>query len=402
MPTALKERFYDRVVREHFAENRQMLFLSGPRQCGKTTIAKSLSDVYLNWDDSSVRTAVLAGQKTTVERFGLDRLADRRLVVAFDEIHKYPRWKGFLKGLFDVYGDPLAVIATGSAKMNVYKRGGDSLMGRYFPYRMHPLSVAELLDTSVPGEGLVRPPRPLPDTEWRALIEFGGFPEPFVRRDRRFSNRWAALRFEQMMLDDVRTFTQVQELEQIRLLAEILSRRSGEQLVWNSLAADVSADPKSAKKWTAALEHLYFGFLVRPWTRNVSDSIRKTPKWYLRDWSRIEDPGKRNETVAACHLLKAVEAWTDLGFGNFALWYVRDKRKREVDFLVSRDDKPWFLVEAKTSDRRPSDALVHFHGTLRTEHAFQLVFEAPHVKADCFARKAPVAVPARTLFSQLV
>ena len=104
MPTALKERFYDRVVREHFAENRQMLFLSGPRQCGKTTIAKSLSDVYLNWDESSVRTAVLAGQKATVERFGLDRLADRRLVVAFDEIHKYPRWKGFLKGLFDAVG----------------------------------------------------------------------------------------------------------------------------------------------------------------------------------------------------------------------------------------------------------------------------------------------------------
>jgi hypothetical protein len=116
---------------------------------------------------------------------------------------------------------------------------------------------------------------------------------------------------------------------------------------------------------TELLEYLYFGFQVRPWTRNISDALRKTPKWYLRDWSQIDDPGKRNETLAACHLLKAVEAWTDLGYGNFALWYVRDKRKREVDFLVTRDGKPWFLAEAKTSGTRISPSLAAFAKPLK-------------------------------------
>lgn len=402
MKTPYKNRVYDTIVREHLADNRQMAFLSGPRQCGKTTLAKTLADTYLNWDDADVRAAVVAGQRATDQRFGLTALADRRRVVVFDELHKHPRWKSFLKGFFDLYGEELAVIATGSARMNVYKRGGDSLMGRYFPYRMHPLSVAELLDVSIPPESLIRPPRPLPDGEWEALLDFGGFPEPFVRRTRRFSSRWAAMRMEQLMLEDVRTLAQVHELELVRLLAEILSRRSGEQLVWSSLAADLSADPKSAKKWTELLEYLYFGFQVRPWTRNLSDALRKTPKWYLRDWSQIDDPGKRNETLAACHLLKAVEAWTDLGYGNFALWYVRDKRKREVDFLVTRDSKPWFLAEVKTSETRISPSLAAFAKTLKTPHAFQIVFDAPFVNADCFSRTDPVAVPARTFFSQLV
>ena len=402
MTQPYQRRFYESVIREHLEENRQMVFLSGPRQCGKTTLAQTLSDTYLNWDDASVRAAVLAGQRETASRFGLDALSTARRVAVFDELHKYPRWKAFLKGFFDLYGSRLGIIATGSAKMNVYKRGGDSLMGRYFPYRMHPLSVAELLDVSLPPETLVRSPRELPASEWDALLEFGGFPEPFMRRNRRFSVRWADLRMEQLMLDDVRTLTQVHELEQIRLLTEILSRRSGDQLVWSSLAADLSADPKSAKKWTEILEYLYFGFEVKPWTRNVSDSLRKMPKWFLRDWSGIADSGKRHETMAACHLLKAVEAWTDLGLGRFALWYVRDKQKREVDFLVSRDGNPWFLAEVKTSETRLSPTLAHFQKALGTKHAFQIVFDMPYVAADCFSRTDPVAVPARTFFSQLV
>ncbi len=237
----------------------------------------------------------------------MDKLSSGKRVVVFDEVHKYPRWKGFLKGFFDVYGKGMKIIATGSAKMNVYKRGGDSMMGRYFPYRMHPFSVAELLDASLPDETLVRRPRPIEDVDWSALVEFGGFPEPFTRRNRRFSVRWAALRMEQLMLEDIRTLTQVQELEQIRILAEILANRSGEQIVYDSLARDISVDPKTAKKWTGVLKYLYYGFEVRPWFSNVENSIRKMPKWYLRDWSRIEDVGKRCETMAACHLLKAVD-----------------------------------------------------------------------------------------------
>ena len=402
MSTHTRKRVYEAIIRGHLAENRQMVFLSGPRQCGKTTLAESIGTDYLNWDDADVRAAVTAGQKEVVRRYGLDQLSADERVVVFDELHKYPKWKGFLKGFFDVYGGSAKIIATGSAKMNVYKRGGDSMMGRYFPYRMHPLSVAELVDVSLPGESLVRMPQPVDESEWEALVDFGGFPEPFTRRNRRFHSRWSYLRMEQLMLEDIRTLTQVQELEQIRVLAEILANRSGEQIVYDSLARDASIDPKTAKKWIGTLKYLYYGFEVRPWFRNVENSIRKTPKWYLRDWSRIGDAGNRFETMAACHLLKAVEAWTDLGYGNFELHYLRDKQKREVDFLVSRDGRAWFIAEVKASDTHLSAGLGHYQLATGARHAFQIVFDEPFVKADCFARTDPVVVPARTFLSQLV
>ena len=245
-----RKRVYEAIILEHLADNRQMVFLSGPRQSGKTTLAKSIGTDYLNWDDADVRMAVAAGQNETVRRFGLDRLSDGKPIAVFDELHKYPKWKSYLKGFFDLYGERMKIIVTGSAKMDIYKRGGDSMMGRYFPYRMHPLSVAELIDVSIPDDALIRSPRAIDDAEWSSLLEFGGFPEPFTRRNRRFSVRWSDMRMDQMMLDDIRTLTQVQELEQIRIMAEILANRSGEQLVYDSLARDVSVDPKTAKKWT--------------------------------------------------------------------------------------------------------------------------------------------------------
>lgn len=204
------------------------------------------------------------------------------------------------------------------------------------------------------------------------------------------------------MVDDLRTLTKVQELEQIRIMAELLANRSGEQLVYDSIARDVSIDPKTAKKWTGVLKYLYFGFEVRPWFRNIENSIRKTSKWYLRDWSRIGDAGSRYETMAACHLLKAVDAWTDLGYGRFELFYLRDKQKREVDFLVSRDGQPWFIAEVKSSDTHLSSNLGHYQRATGARHAFQVVFDEPFVDADCFSRQDPVVVPARTFFSQLV
>ena len=399
-----RTRLYETILRDHFAENRQMAFLSGPRQSGKTTVAETLGDVYLDWDEDDVRAAVVSGQKTVAERAGLDRAAAAaaRPLVVFDEIHKYGRWKTFLKGFFDVWGKKCRVLATGSARMDVYKRGGDSLMGRYFPYRMHPFSVAELLDTSLPGERLVRAPRELPAEDWAALLEFGGFPEPFSRRSRRFSARWNRLRDEQLLRDDVRDLSRVAELGQLSILAELLRNRSGEQIVYRSLAGEVKADEKTVKSWVGVLESLYYGFEVRPWFRNVENAIRKTPKWFLRDWARVADPGKRFETMVACHLLKAVEGWTDLGYGEFGLHYVRNKQKREVDFLVSHDQEPWFLVEAKTSDGSPTDALHDYQEALGAAHAFQVVRNAPFAALDCFAERGPVSVPALTFLSQLL
>ena len=402
MNTRQYPRLYKTMADSHLKSYRQMVFLSGPRQVGKTTIGESLGDLYLSWDDSNARRIIQEGQRAVFDKYDLGMAAERDKTVVFDEIHKYSRWKQFLKGFYDLYGKQLRIVATGSAKMDVYKKGGDSMMGRYFPYRMHPFSVAELLDVSLPGEKLVRAPRRLEDAEWNALVRFGGFPDPFSKRDTRFSHRWNSLRFDQLTTTDMRDLTKIDQLDVLASLARILSLRSGEQLVYKNLGRDVGVDEKTAKAWIKALKHLYFGFEVKPWFRNVENSIRKMPKWYLRDWANVSDEGKRAETFIACHLLKAVEGWTDLGYGDFELGYLRDKTKREVDFIVVRDGEPWFLVEAKKSDTGLSGNLDHFQRQTGARHAFQVVVDAEYVDRDCFSYNQPIVVPARTFLSQLL
>ena len=402
METKSYRRIYETILANHIGKYRQMVLLSGPRQVGKTTLGETLSGICLNWDDDDVKRTIMSGQSETVKRYGLAGMSETDKVVVFDEIHKYARWKQFLKGFYDVYGRNVRIVATGSAKMDVYKKGGDSMMGRYFPYRMHPFSVAELMDVTIPGDGLIRRPRELAKDEWDALVRFGGFPDPFVKRDARFSRRWQSLRFEQLTRIDVRDLTRVAELDQLAALARILSLRSGEQLVYKNLGNEVGVDEKTAKKWVKTLKGLYFGFEVRPWFRNVENSIRKTPKWFVRDWSMVEDVGKRAETMVACHLLKAVECWTDLGFGEFSLNYLRNKRKQEVDFIVARDNVPWFLVEVKNADETLSDALALYQGQTGAKHALQVVLESEYVNRSCFDYTTPVVVPAKTFLSQLV
>ena len=188
----------------------------------------------------------------------------------------------------------------------------------------------------------------------------------------------------------------------IGILGQLLGERSGEQLVMANLAQDVGVAPNTIRSWIEVLCSLHVGFLVRPWFRNVASSLRKEPKWFLRDWSEIADEGKRFETLVACHLLKAVEAWTDLGHGQFELRYLRDKQKREVDFLVVRDGQPWFLVEAKLADTALGKNLAYFQQQTRASHAFQIVRDLPFVASDAFERRDPVVVPACTLLSQWV
>lgn len=155
------------------------------------------------------------------------------------------------------------------------------------------------------------------------------------------------------------------------------------------------------RKWISTLNSLFFGFSVRPWSKHVANAIRKTPKWYLRDWSTIEDIGKRNETMVACHLLKAVELWTDIGMGNYDLYYIRDKQKREVDFLVVKDGIPWFLVEVKTGSTKLAPALGIMQQRVGAQHAFQVVFDLPYESVDSLQYKEPVVISARTFLSQL-
>lgn len=394
-------RVYQTMIESHLKNYRQMVFVSGPRQVGKTTMCEAVASTYLSWDDEDVRRAIQSGQRVVADKYALNVAAESEKILVYDEIHKYSKWKQFLKGFYDLYGKDLRIVATGSAKMDVYKKGGDSMMGRYFPYRMHPLSVAELLDVSIPDERIVRSPKMLPDDEWTALVRFGGFPDPFVNRDIRFSRRWNSLRFEQLLKTDMRDLTRISELDQLSALAEILSNRSGEQLVYKNIGCDLGVDEKTAKNWVKTLKYLYLGFEVRPWFRNIENSIRKMPKWYLRDWANIQDEGKRAETFIACHLLKAVEGWTDLGYGEFSIGYLRDKSRREVDFVVTRDGIPWFLVEVKKSDTSLSEALGFFQKRTGAAHAFQVVMDAEYGEYDCFSIHSPRVVSARTFLSQL-
>lgn len=378
-----------------------MIFFSGPRQVGKTTIARQAGTVYLDWDNRNHQQLIVKGPDAVAAHCRLDVAAEKPVVVVFDELHKFSRWKNFLKGFFDTYEERCRIVVTGSAKMDVYRRGGDSLMGRYFPYRLHPFSVGELLRPEMSKE-LIASPSELPEELWDGLLFHGGFPEPFVKQDNRFSTRWRALRNERLFEEDLRDLTRIQELSLLEVLARILADRSSEQLVYANLAADVQVAPNTLKSWVNTLVSTYYGFLVRPWFRNVSKALRKEPKWYLRDWSGIKDAGARAETLVACHLLKAVDYWTDQGFGNFELRYLRDKQKREVDFLVVRDDQPWFLVEVKQSDVALSPSLQHFQQQTGAAHAFQVVLDLPYVNVDCFQYHQPVVVSAKTLLSQLI
>ena len=396
-----RPRLYTAILRDHLNRHRQMALVAGSRQVGKTTTCRALADDYLNWDNTDDRRELLRGPASLAVRLGLDRLRARPSIVVFDELHKHAKWKTLLKGFFDTYGGRARILVTGSSRLDVFRRGGDSLMGRYLLYHMHPWSVAESIRTSLPEREL-RAPAEIPDVEWNALWEHGGFPEPFLRRDSRFSRRWRSLRRDQLSREDVRDLARITDLGTMETLMQILAERSAQPLVYANLAGEVQVAVDTAKRWTGLLTGIHYGFLVRPWFKNVSRALRKEPKWFLRDWSGVDDDGARAETFVACHLLKAVEGWTDLGFGDFELRYLRDKQKREVDFLVVRDRKPWFLVEAKLSDTHLSSSLAYYQQQTKAPHAFQVVLNLSYEPADCFAAHRPVVVPARTFLSQLL
>ena len=400
----LIQRIYDTILAEHLSQHRQMALVSGPRQVGKTTTCRSHADSYTNWDNTDDQTSILAGPAAMAKQLGLDKLRDQPPVAMFDELHKYARWKQFLKGFYDTYADRVGVLVTGSSRLDTYRRVGDSLMGRYLLYHMHPFSVAETLHRELPDpDRIVRLPKKPKAADFDALLEHGGYPEPFLKRDPRFTRRWQTLRTQQLLREDLRDLTQVQQIDQISVLARMLASRSGSQIIFSNLAKDVRVSVDTVRRWVDTLNSLHHGFLIKPWFKNVSRSLRKEPKWFLRDWAEVEDQGSRAETFVGCHLLKAVDGWNDLGLGKFQLAYLRDKEKREVDFVVIRDGKPWFLAEVKQGETSISPALRVFQEQVKAPFAFQVVIEMDYVDADCFAKpQGPIAVPARTFLSQLI
>jgi len=401
------QRLYSKQISAELFQNRQMLFVSGPRQVGKTTLSKQLcqnhNGHYLNWDDVDHRQLILAGTNTLISTLGLDQLRAEKPLLVFDELHKYRHWKDFLKGFYDRYEQQLHILVTGSARLDIFNKGGDSLMGRYFHLRMHPLTVREICDQPIDSEQLIQPPQAIAAEHFAQLYQFGGFPEPFIKANPRFSLRWHNLRLKQLIQEDIRDGANVQELAQLEVLSRLLSAQAGQVTRYATLATQIRVSVDTIRRWLETLESFYFCFRIRPWSTNIASSLRKEPKTYLWDWSLISDSGIRAENFVASHLLKAVHWWNDLGMGDFELYYLRTKDQKEVDFLVVKNGQPWFLVEVKFSENAALNAnLAWFQAKTGAEHAFQVCLQMPFVPVNCFSTTAPVKVPAQTLLSQLI
>ena len=319
---------------------KKMVFLGGPRQSGKTTLAKKLlqkaglseSKWYFNWDDKSDKARILRGEFP----------AGKGLLV-LDEIHKYARWRGLLKGLFDKRRNELRILVTGSARLDHYRKGGDSLQGRYHYYRIHPLSYAEL-----PG----RSPSVLRD-----LLRLGGFPEPYFSASPREARRWSREYAMRVIEEDLVSLENVKEVSLLEALATALPERVGSPLSVNALREDLQVSHQTVSRWLIMLENLYMIFRVPPFTGSLLRSVKKEAKHYHFDWSLIQDPGIRFENLVACHLLKWCHFQQDYEGRNLRLHFYRDIDGREVDFVLAENGKPVELIECKKSDRATPKSL---------------------------------------------
>lgn len=401
-------RYLEEVLHEHLSTLRQMVFLSGPRQVGKTTLARSTTSSltnssYFNWDNVDHRELILQGLRGIIDSMDLERALEENTFAVFDELHKYTHWRDFLKGLYDTYPSFRALVS-GSASLAVFSRGGDSLRGRYFLYHLHPFSVAELNGPSNDvSTRIIQAPKKLPQEQWEALLRFGGFPEPFFNSSESFFERWRVSSRDQLIREEIRDLTSVRELSQIEFLAIQIRQQVSQLSSYSTFARTTKCSVDTIRRWIEILESLYYCFRVSPWHTNVVRSLRKVPKYYLWDWAQVDDPHARAENLVASALAKAVQFWVDTGQGSYALHFLRDKEKREVDFVVVRENRPWFLVEVKTSLSSPlSSSLKYFHDQLGTVHAFQVAMDADFIERDCFEYRTPVIVPAKTFLAQLV
>jgi uncharacterized protein len=365
----LKNRYLtDEIIAD--LSDRKMVFIGGPRQVGKTTLANTLiaskfkKTAYLNWDNRSDRKAILSGVWP----------GDAQLI-CLDEIHKYGKWKSFIKGEYDKHKDRFQFILTGSARMDVFRKGGDSLQGRYHFYRLHPFSVAELLglkNSITPFQELV-----LPDIHagslFSELFHFGGFPEPFTKQNDRVLRRWHNEKIDRMFREDIQDITVIRDLGSMKLLSDLLPGRVGSLLSTNAIREDLEVSFRAVSHWLDVLETFYYHFRVYPYTGKVIASLKKEPKLYLWDWTEIPDEPVRLENMVASHLLKLVHYLHDFEGYEAGLHFLRDLTKREVDFLVTVDNKPWFAVEVKTQDVSPARTLTLFKEKWKLPFCYQVV-----------------------------
>lgn len=363
----LKNRYLTSYILEDLED--KMVFIGGPRQVGKTTLCGNLVAAhfiyaYFNWDNRADRKTITASSWP----------ADVDLLI-FDEIHKYRQWKSLIKGEYDKLKERYKFLVTGSSRLDLYRRGSDSLQGRYHYYRLHPFTLAEI--NGISYKSSVRSELPVAENFHQDAVEtldaYGGFPEPFLKQNTRHLRRWHNEKIERMFREDIQDVQAIRDIGNMKLLSDILPSKVGSLLSLNAIREDIEVSFRAVSHWMDVLESFYYCFRLYPYSAKKIRSLKKEPKLFLWDWSEIEDEAVRFENMIASHLLKYVHFINDYEGYKAELHFLRDVDKREVDFLVTINTKPWFAVEAKLSDKNLSPHLLYFKERIAIPHLYQVV-----------------------------
>lgn len=354
------QRSIQRKILEDLEE--KIVLLSGPRQVGKTFFSKGLfasGMTYLNYDSEDDRSVLL--------KRSWDRKSE---LVVFDEIHKMRYWKRWLKAIYDTEGVRPRMLVTGSARLDIAKKRGESLAGRHFLFRLHPFSLAELAQS-----GFIK--RQLDEDVESALdrlLTLGGFPEPFLKNSVEAAKRWRRSHLDRILREDLIDLESVRNVKSIEVLVQLLSERVGSTTSYSSLARDLQVSPHTIKHWIAILENLYVVFVLTPYSKNIAKSLLKEPKIYFYDTGRVRNgEGARFENTVACALLKRCHFLEDVHGESMALHYLRDREKREVDFMTVREGAVELLVEAKWAETELAGSLRYYAEGLKPSEAIQVV-----------------------------
>lgn len=340
----------------------KIVILTGPRQCGKTTLAKQLTSDYdyFNYDAVADQLALR------------DQSWDRkRQLIIFDELHKMPRWKRWLKGVYDKEGATPQPLVTGSAKLDTYKKVGDSLAGRYFQYHMHPIDLKEFLLFN---------PNADRKSVFDTLCQCSGFPEPFLKGSETYYKRWRKTHLDIILRQDLVELQTVSDIKAIETLVELLKHRVGSTISYANLARDLERDPKTIKRWLDMLENMYVIYRVTPYSKNIGRSLLKESKYYFYDHTYGENAGARLENMVANALLKECDYRSDVHGIKSSLHFLRTKDGKELDFLIVQDNQPTHLIEIKNSDDNPAASFAFYKKFFKNAKLLQLVCELKREK----------------------
>lgn len=369
---------------DELSADKPLIMLAGPRQSGKTTFArdivgKDFSDtIYFNWDLAKDKRRLIT-DPIFFSKEPRSSVSSQPLVI-LDEIHKYRDWKNYLKGIYDQFSSEYKFLIAGSGRLEFSRKAGDSLAGRFLKFHIFPFTLAELSSRRKTLRDFKDNPLEMGyDTSagetaetFQSLWELSGFPEPFIKGKKAFWSTWSAAYGQQIVRDDLRTVADIRNLDMVETLFALLPGRVASPLSINNLAGDLQVAFDTVKSWLLLFDAFYLTFRLAPWTAKISRSILKEKKIYLFNFPVIEDEVARFENLVALEFLRAVEAWNDHGWGKFSLHYLRNKDKREVDFLIAENNRPFLLAEAKLSGDQPAANLLAFQNFLNIP-AVQLI-----------------------------